>query len=122
MIAATHDAASALGWAPGRVRSEQFTAGPSPDDAPFVVELRRSGRTVTVGRDTSILDALTVEGIDVLSDCRRGECGLCPLRVLEGGERIDHRDRYLSAEERASGETLCICVSRVRGGTLVLDA
>lgn len=122
MIAATHAAATALGWADGRIRSEQFTAGPALDDAPFEVELRRSGRTITVGRDTSILDALAVEGIDALSDCRRGECGLCPLPVLDGGERIDHRDRYLSDEERASGETLCICVSRVRGGTLVLDA
>jgi len=35
---------------------------------------------------------------------------------------IDHRDRYLSDEERAAGDTLCICVSRIRGQRLVLDA
>lgn len=122
MINAVHAAAGDLGWQEGRVRSERFTAGPSPDDVAFEVELRRSGRTLGVGRDTSILDALTVAGIDALADCRRGECGLCPLPVLEGGERIDHRDSYLSEEERAAGDTLCICVSRLRGGTLVLDA
>ncbi|MGO4167577.1 PDR/VanB family oxidoreductase [Novosphingobium sp. YAF33] len=122
MIEAVHTAARTLGWPDARVRSERFTAGPAPDDAPFAVELRRTGRTVEVGRDASILDALTASGIDVLSDCRRGECGLCPLPVLEGGERISHRDSYLSDEERAAGNTLCICVSRLPGGTLVLDA
>ncbi|WP_260923969.1 PDR/VanB family oxidoreductase [Novosphingobium sp. 9] len=121
MIEATHAAAEALGWGASRVRSEMFTAGPAPDDAPFEVELRRTGRTVSVGRDVSILDALAAEGIDMLSDCRRGECGLCPLPVIGGGDRIDHRDRYLSDEERAACDTLCICVSRARG-TLVLDA
>lgn len=120
MIEATHAAAAALGWAPERVRSERFGAGPSADDRPFEVELRRSGRTVQIGRDTSILDALNAQGLDLLSDCRRGECGLCPLPVLDGA--IDHRDRYLSDAEHAAGDTLCICVSRAAGDRLVLDA
>jgi ferredoxin-NADP reductase len=122
MVQALRDAAAALGWSPERVRSELFTAGPTGDEVPFEVELRRSGRVIQVGRDASILDALTAAKLPVLWDCRRGECGLCPLPVVSCDGPIDHRDRYLSDEERAAGDILCICVSRTRGKRLVLDA
>lgn len=122
MIDATHAAAGRLGWPADRVRSEIFAAATRPGDVAFDVTLRRSGRTVRVGADVSILDALTAEGVPVLWDCRRGECGLCPLPVVCADGPIDHRDRYLTPQERAEGQTLCICVSRLCGGSLVLDA
>lgn len=122
MITAVHAAASDLGWAEGRVRSERFTAAPSTDDQAFEVVLRQTGRTIRIGRDTSILDALTKAGVPVLSDCRRGECGLCPLPVVETDGPIQHRDSYLSEDERNAGDNLCICVSRIAGQRLVLDA
>jgi len=122
MIEATHAAAARIGWAPERVRSEKFSAAISGDARPFTVQLRRSGRTVQVGSDVSILDALLAEGVPVLWDCRRGECGLCPQNVLAAEGGIEHHDHYLTPEEKASNETLCICVSRARGATLVLDA
>ena len=114
--------AAALGWASGRVHSEMFPAASAAEARPFAVHLRRSGRVVQVGRDASILDALLAEGVPVLWDCRRGECGLCAQNVVSAEGGIEHRDRYLTDEEKASGETLCICVSRARGSTLVLDA
>lgn len=122
MIDATHAAAAAIGWAPERVRSEMFTAAISGDARPFSVHLQRSGKTVQVGSDVSILDALLAEGVPVLWDCRRGECGLCPLSVVKADGGIEHHDHYLTPEEKASDQTLCICVSRARGSTLVLDA
>jgi vanillate O-demethylase ferredoxin subunit len=122
MVRATHEAASALGWASVRVRSELFTAGPTGDEVPFEVELRQSGRVIQVGRDASILDALNAAKVPVLWDCRRGECGLCPLPVVSSDGPIDHRDRYFSDEEHATDKNLCICVSRIRGKRLVLDA
>jgi len=122
MVKAAQAAAAALGWDASRIRSELFSSGPGANDVAFDVELRASGRRVRVGRDTSILDALTAAGVHVLSDCRRGECGLCPLPVIETDGEIEHRDRYLDEEERASGKTLCICVSRTTGSRLVLDA
>jgi ferredoxin-NADP reductase len=121
LVVAAQAAAAAAGWPADRVRSERFGAGRSADDMAFDVELRRSGRVVRVGRHTSILDALTAARIDVLSDCRRGECGLCPQTVLDADGPIDHRDRYLSDADKAAGHTLCICVSRIRGQRLVLD-
>jgi vanillate O-demethylase ferredoxin subunit len=122
MIAATQLAGIAAGWQPGQVRSELFGAGPDGSEVEFDVELRQSGRVIHVGKDMSILDALTAAKADVLWDCRRGECGLCPQNVIEADGEIVHRDHYLSDEERASGSTLCICVSRIRGKRLVLDA
>ncbi|MDM0116075.1 PDR/VanB family oxidoreductase [Variovorax sp. J22R133] len=121
MVAATHEASRAAGWDPQHLRSELFGAGPTGDEVAFDVELKRSGRVIRVGKDVSILDALTAAKVDVLWDCRRGECGLCPQSVLEADGPIQHRDRYLSDEERESGETMCICVSRIRGERLVLD-
>jgi vanillate O-demethylase ferredoxin subunit len=47
---------------------------------------------------------------------------LCPLTVLAADGPIAHRDRYLSDEERAAGQTLCLCVSRIQGSSLTLDA
>lgn len=122
MVAAVYRAADSLGWPQDRVRSEQFGALRSNDDVPFEVVLKRTGKVIEVGRDTSILDAITGQGIEMLSDCRRGECGLCPVPVIESASPIDHRDRYLSDEEKAAGNTLCLCVSRIRGGRLVIDA
>ncbi len=52
--------------------------------------------------------------------CGRGECGFCPLPVLEADGPIEHRDHFLGTEER--GDHLCICVSRLKGTRLVLDA
>ncbi|MGQ3180274.1 MAG: 2Fe-2S iron-sulfur cluster-binding protein, partial [Blastomonas fulva] len=80
------------------------------------------GKTVQVGSDVSILDALLAEGVPVLWDCRRGECGLCPLPVVKAEGGIEHHDHYLTPEEKAADESLCICVSRARGPSLVLDA
>lgn len=122
MIEAVQAAATSLGWASDRVRSEMFGAGISGIATPFEVYLQRSKRTVQIGADVSILDALLAEGVPVLWNCRRGECGLCPLPVVEADGPIDHHDRYLTDEEKASGESLCICVSRTRGSRLVLDA
>lgn len=122
MVAAAYKAAQSLGWEDSRVRSEQFGALRSNDDVAFEVELKRSGRVVEVGRNTSILDAITGQRIEMLSDCRRGECGLCPVPVVMSESPIDHRDRYLSEDEKAAGNTLCLCVSRIRGGRLVIDA
>lgn len=121
MIEATHAAAAELGWAPERVHSEIFTAAIGADAQPFAVHLRRTGKTVQVSRDASVLDALLAEGVPVLWDCRRGECGLCAQNVISAEGGLEHRDRYLSDEEKTAGETMCICVSRACGSNLVLD-
>ncbi|KUN88048.1 PDR/VanB family oxidoreductase [Streptomyces griseoruber] len=89
------------------------------EDAEFEVELAQSGRTLTVAPGVSVLDTVRAAGIEVLYSCSEGTCGTCETDVLDGTP--EHRDSVLSAEERAAGETMMICVSRCRGRKLVLD-
>ncbi len=85
----------------------------------FDVVLARSGRTVRIGEDDSILDVLLLDGVDVPNSCQQGICGTCETRVLAGVP--DHRDMLLSDSERASGTTMLICCSRAAGDSLTLD-
>ncbi|MET9380849.1 PDR/VanB family oxidoreductase [Streptomyces sp. NPDC002928] len=97
---------------------ERFTPrGSAGGDSPFEVELRRSGRTLTVPADSSVLAAVRAELPDTAYSCEQGFCGTCQQRVLEG--EIDHRDELLTDAERA--ESMLICVSRASSERLVLD-
>ncbi|WP_217236597.1 PDR/VanB family oxidoreductase [Streptomyces sp. AC555_RSS877] len=89
------------------------------DNTEFEVELAQSGRRLTVLKDVSVLDTVRAAGVEVLFSCTEGTCGTCETDVLDGTP--DHRDSVLTDEERESGETMLICVSRCRGKRLVLD-
>jgi vanillate O-demethylase ferredoxin subunit len=118
--------ASAMEHGLSRVQIVQQCFDPPPPPVPndnigFEVELRNSGITAHVPPDASILETLLSAGYQAQFYCGRGECGFCPLPVLETDGAIEHRDHYLQPEEK--GEQLCICVSRLKSGTkLVLDA
>ena len=121
LITTVHSAAHGLGWPAAQVQSEAFGASLQPHDQAFDLTLRRSGRTLRVGADASILDTLVSHGVQTLWDCRRGECGLCTLPVLDAEGGIEHRDHCLSETDKTAGQSLCICVSRPQGAALVLD-
>ncbi|NLP61913.1 PDR/VanB family oxidoreductase [Paraburkholderia sacchari] len=113
--------ATERGWPRERIRSELFAAAaPQAGDAAFEVELRQSGMTLTVPPAQTILDAMLDAGLDPLYDCKRGECGVCQVGVIEGA--VDHRDYCLSEAEMCSGKVMHICVSRARADRLVIDA
>lgn len=105
----------------GVLRVERFRPKEreSGGDTEFEVELAQSGRTLTVAPDVSVLDTVRAAGVEVLYSCAEGTCGTCETDVLEG--EPDHRDSVLTDDERATGETMLICVSRCRGKRLVLD-
>ncbi|GHG35272.1 PDR/VanB family oxidoreductase [Streptomyces zaomyceticus] len=98
-------------------RLERFSAAATTGGTAFEVELRRSGRTVQVAADRSVLAAVREELPGITYSCRQGFCGTCRQRVLEG--EIDHRDELLTDAER--GDSMLICVSRCAGKRLVLD-
>jgi len=109
-------------WPSYSLRTERFNAAALPEpvhQTAFEVELRRTGRTVTVMPDTSVLHAIRQVGADVLSSCEQGTCGTCLTPVLEGTP--DHRDSILADHERAANDCMLPCVSRSRGDRLVLD-
>ena len=110
------------GWPPGTLGVERFApvqAAQTGAARAFEVELARSGLTLTVPPDRSVLETLEEAGVDVDFSCREGTCGTCETDVLEGTP--DHRDSLLTEDERAAGDTMFICVSRSRGPRLVLD-
>ncbi|HEX6351524.1 PDR/VanB family oxidoreductase [Actinophytocola sp.] len=110
------------GWPDGILHTERFAARREPAvraDKTFDVVCHRSGRTLEVKPGRSILETVEAAGISRLSACREGVCGTCETRVLDGVP--DHRDTVLSADERKSGESMMICVSRSSSARLVLD-
>ncbi|MFV0383219.1 PDR/VanB family oxidoreductase [Paracoccus sp. (in: a-proteobacteria)] len=120
MIDATRAAMEAAGRPDAQIHAELFenTSHQSGDKA-FEVEIASTGQVVTVPADKTIIEALEDAGVDLIYDCQRGDCGICQTDVLEGTP--DHRDVVLSADERASGKLMQICVSRALSDRLKLD-
>jgi len=109
-------------WPPGSLHVERFAAKPVDEGAEtttFEVVCQRSGITVTVPADRSILDVVQDAGVNALSSCLEGVCGTCETPVVEGTP--DHRDSLLSDEEKEAGDYMMICVSRAKSSRLVLD-
>lgn len=110
------------GSPPGHLHMERFEPEQPVgrvDERSFEVELRRTGATVQVGADESVVDAVRRAGASVLTSCERGVCGTCETTVLEGTP--DHRDSLLDPRERAAGDCMFVCVSRSADARLVLD-
>lgn len=94
------------------LRYETFGNSGSFGEEEFVVRVPRLGVEATVGSGQSLLDALELAGVGVISDCLRGECGLCQVRVISVDGEIDHRDVFFSEEQRRRSPKMCACVSR----------
>lgn len=67
----------------------------------------------------SILDALLDAGVDVSFSCTEGVCGTCETRVIDGIP--DHRDSFLTDEEKAENSKIMVCCSRSKSPVLTLD-
>ncbi len=111
-------------WPAGSLHVERFAAKAAPDPGAvaldqFQVVCRRSGVTLEVTPDKSILELVEEAGVPITTSCYEGVCGTCEARVLEGTP--DHRDSVLNAEQKESGNVMLPCVSRSRTERLVLD-
>jgi vanillate O-demethylase ferredoxin subunit len=118
------DAARQLGWHSENVHREYFGAPAAnavahDSDGPFQVRLASSGRIVDVAATQTIAAALEKAGVAIATSCEQGVCGTCLTRVLAG--EPDHRDVYLTDEERAANDQLLPCCSRSKSPLLVLD-
>ena len=104
-----------------QLRFETFGNSGRFASEPFKVRIPRLGREIDVPVDQTMLEALESAGIDMIFDCRKGECGLCALSILETDGIVDHRDVFFSEEEKATNTKLCTCVSRVISGSITVD-
>ncbi|WP_118178579.1 PDR/VanB family oxidoreductase [Paraburkholderia phosphatilytica] len=121
-IAVVLDTARAAGWSEAQLHREYFAAAAQDHAAAsgaFQVKLAASGRIVEVDHDETVIAALTAAGVDVPTSCEQGVCGTCLTRVLEG--EPDHRDVYLTDDERAANDCFLPCCSRSKSPLLVLD-
>lgn len=123
LLEAAQQAWAAAGRPTADLRFETFGSSGHRPPAAFRVCVPRQGVDVEVPADRSLLEVLSEQGVEVLSDCLRGECGLCAVDVLSLDGEVDHRDVFFSAAEKRENRRLCACVSRVcGGGTVVLDS
>ena len=106
-------------WPPGSIHFESFgvDAKAFAENVPFTARLQKSGRSILVSNEQTLLEALRANGCTVRSSCESGTCGSCKTGLISGD--VDHRDSVLSDEERA--DHIMPCVSRARSGELVLD-
>ncbi|WP_321917572.1 MULTISPECIES: PDR/VanB family oxidoreductase [Paraburkholderia] len=108
-------------WVEGRLHYEFFggVVEQSAGDKTFQVKLASNGVTVDVAPGWTVVQALAETGVELLTSCEQGVCGTCLTRVLDGTP--DHRDSYLTDEEKAAGDQFMPCCSRSKTPVLVLD-
>jgi len=94
---------------------------PSQPGLPFDVTLAVSGKTIRVGEQQSLLEAIEAAGVDPPYLCRGGVCGQCETNVISYDGKFIHNDHWLSEEDHRSGCKIMPCVSRFEGRSLVLE-
>jgi vanillate O-demethylase ferredoxin subunit len=102
---------------PANLRYETFGSSGWFQPEEFVVRVPQRRVETTVRTDETLLEALTRAGVDLMYDCRKGECGLCLLDVECVDGNLDHRDVFLSTAQQAGGRSVTTCVSRVASRT-----
>jgi ferredoxin len=110
MLDAVKAAWASTGRSPAQLRFETFGSSGRFAPEPFQVRIPRLGLETVVAHDVSMLEALEACGADMMFDCRRGECGLCQVKVLDVQGVIDHRDVFLSDVQHAAADRLQCCV------------
>lgn len=107
------------GYDESHIHKEYFQVEVDATGDTFEVVAARSNKTVQVAEGQTILDALAQVGIKIDISCEQGVCGTCMCEVLEG--EPDHRDVYLTDEEKAANDQILVCCSRAKSNKLVLD-
>lgn len=111
-------------WPTGALHIERFTAKAITAEQEaaaldqFEVVCQRSGVTIEVNADDSVLELVEAAGVPITTSCYEGVCGSCVAQVLEGVP--DHRDSVLTSEQKESGRVI-LCTARSRTKRLVLD-
>ena len=115
MIDQARRAWKALGRSAADLRFETFGSSGAHAPEAFTVRLPQFAAEVVVAENQSMLDALNAAGYEIMSDCRRGECGVCAVNILEVEGEVDHRDVFFNERQKAENKKICVCVSRAVG-------
>ncbi|MEH6437759.1 PDR/VanB family oxidoreductase, partial [Massilia sp. DD77] len=106
--------ARAQGWPEAQLHVEYFAGAviDTTGDQAFDVKLASSGKVVSVPAGRTVIQVLAEQGVDIPYSCEEGVCGTCLTRVVDGVP--DHRDMYLTDEERAANDQFTPCCSRAK--------
>ena len=84
-----------------------------------IIELRGTGRSITVPAGMTILDAVLAAGIAYPHACRSGRCGSCRSRLVSGEvELLDHNRFALTSADKAQGLILACCAVPTTDGVV----
>ncbi|HGM5578447.1 TPA: 2Fe-2S iron-sulfur cluster-binding protein [Pseudomonas putida] len=119
LMDAVIDTTRQQGWPSANVHYEYFAAQIDVTGKGFTLHAERSGITLQVPEQRSIAQVLLEAGIEVPLSCEQGVCGTCLTRVLEGIP--DHRDLFLTEEEKIANDQMLLCCSRASSPFLRLD-
>jgi vanillate monooxygenase ferredoxin subunit len=110
-----------MGWAEEQVHREYFgaTVVNSSGDFEFEVRIASTGKTIIIGPNETVLAALSAHGVEIPYSCEQGVCGTCLTRLL-GGEP-EHRDHFLTEQEKRLNDQFLPCCSRSKSKLLILD-
>ena len=103
------------------LRYETFGASGLFAPQAFTVKLPRFDKVIQVKENQTLLKPLEEAQIDIMYDCKKGECGLCQVDILELSGDVDHRDFFFSEEQKGENKKMCACVSRVANGAITID-
>jgi len=116
------DSARANSWKEENLHKEVFKAEPKASesgDQAFKLILSRSGLEIDVAADQTALEAIDAAGVTVDVSCEMGICGACLTKVTAGVP--DHRDDFLSDDEKSKNDQFTPCCSRAISDSLTLD-
>lgn len=102
------------------LRYETFGSSGSLPTEGFRVCLADRAIEPTIPRDRSLLDVLNAAGYELIADCRRGECGVCAIDLVNIDGELDHRDVFFSEQQKRANAKICACDSRAHD-TITLD-
>lgn len=113
------NAATSANYPNQQIHFEYFNKTVDVSGMDFEVHCAKSDVTVNVGEQQTIVQALSAAGIKVDVSCEQGICGTCITDVLEG--EPEHRDQFLTDEEKEDNDQIALCCSRAKNKRLVID-
>lgn len=114
-----NETAQGCGFSADRLHQEYFNREVETSGGSFEVAVPELNLSVTVGENETIVAALQKAGIKVKVSCQQGVCGTCLANVCSG--EPDHRDEYLTEEEREDNDQILLCCSRAKTPQLVIE-
>lgn len=107
------------GFSDQQLHKEFFNKTVETSGNSFTVHVANLNKEVMVLENQSITEALSDAGIKVKVSCQQGICGTCLANVLSGTP--DHRDSYLTEDEKEDNDQIILCCSRSRSERLEIE-